>query len=198
MGMHSRVWDPHVSENRTQLCVFLTSMHALKIPPPLKNSLRGTLRKVSRKGSKIATLTSCSGRAFSIHMSIFGAIKDRWRNTRAQGSVLKTPSNSPSCKPKRWIFPLADPPRSAHRVNFVPNRLRNSPWKFQRISSSRLGPALNTISKHGTFPENGYPHSKWALHDIVTKKFRLGKNLTSGHWITIGGHVTPPSPGRPK
>ena len=77
MGMHSRVWDPPVSGNRTQLCVFLTSMHAQKISTPLKNSLRGTPQKVSTKGSKIATLTSCSGRAFSAHMSIFGAMIDR-------------------------------------------------------------------------------------------------------------------------
>ena len=62
---------------------------AKKFPPRLKNSLRGTPLKVSPGGMKIATLSSCSGRVFSAHMPIYGAMIDRWRNSRAQGSVLK-------------------------------------------------------------------------------------------------------------
>ena len=66
-----------------------------KFPPTLKTSRRGTPRKVSPRGVKIATLSSCGGRAFSVHMPIFRAMIDRWRNSRAQGSVLKNSFKNP-------------------------------------------------------------------------------------------------------
>ena len=66
-----------------------------KFPPPLKTSRRGTPRKVSPRGVKIATLSSCGGRAFSVHMPIFRAMIDRWRNSRAQESVLKNSFKNP-------------------------------------------------------------------------------------------------------
>ena len=71
LGMHSRVWNFPGSGNRTQVCVPPTSTHAQNIPLPVKNSLRGTPEKKSQRGSKIATLSSCSGRAFSAPMTIF-------------------------------------------------------------------------------------------------------------------------------
>ena len=89
LGMHSRVWDlpfPEIGPPDSfsdRLCM------RQKFPPRLKNSLLGTPRKVCPGGVKIANLSSCSGRVFSAHMPIYGAIIDRWRNTRAQGSLLK-------------------------------------------------------------------------------------------------------------
>ena len=122
-----------------------------KFPPPLKKSLRGTPRKVFPKGSKIATLTSCSGRAFIAHMTIFGAFIDRWRTRGRKGQFWKTRSNPPSCKPKRRVPPLADPPRKVHPMNFLPNWLRNSPCKFQPDLCSRLGSTLNKPARKQAF-----------------------------------------------
>ena len=95
LGMHSRVWTPLGSGNRTQVCVPPTSTHAQNISPLVKTSLRGTPEKTSKRGSKIATLSSCSERAFSAHMTIFDEMIDRWRNLRAQGSVLKISFRNP-------------------------------------------------------------------------------------------------------
>ena len=58
-------------------CASFPPLCMRKMFPPVKNSLRGTPEKKSQRGSKIATLSSCSGRAFSAHMTIFDVMIDR-------------------------------------------------------------------------------------------------------------------------
>ena len=57
----------HFSSSSRVLCVRKIS------PPPLSNSLRGTPRKHSRRGSEIDPLDAPGGRAFGAHAAIFGA-----------------------------------------------------------------------------------------------------------------------------
>ena len=76
-----------------------------------------------------------------------------------------------------------------------------------RTQSRDQKASLNMRSRvPNIFPANGYPHSKWALHDGVTKKFWLYSEhrFPRDIWvemdpllvfklrfgITIGGHVT--------